>query len=125
MKFFPATLICFFALCVHAQNLVPNPSFENFSTCPVGFSQYAGFVTTWINPSAASPDYYNSCANPNPAGTPVNGFGYQSPRTGNAYSGFYATAGTYREFIQVQLTSALSAGVSYAFSMFVNCHNRS
>jgi hypothetical protein len=125
MKHFLSAMFCLAALNLHGQNLVPNPSFELHSTCPVGFSQYTGYISTWINPSAASPDYYHSCANPNPAGTPVNGFGYQSPRTGNAYSGFYATAGTYREFIQVQLTSALVAGVSYTFSMYVNCHNRS
>ena len=123
----PVLLIFFSAslLFVQAQNLIPNPSFETFSTCPVGFSQYTGYVSTWTNPSTASPDYYNACANPNPAGTPVNGFGYQPARTGNAYSGFYATAGTYREFIQVQLTTPLTAGMVYRFNMYVNCHNRS
>src|SRR5436190_712371 len=107
------------------QNLVPNPGFESFSTCPVGFSQFNGFVNTWTDLSAASPDYMNSCANPFPAGVPHNGTGWQQAHGGNAYAGCYTTAGTYREFIQVQLTSPLVAGTSYLLSMYVVLHNKS
>ena len=109
-----------------AQNLVPNGDFETFTTCPIGFSQFTGYVSDWINPSTASPDYMNSCANPNPAGVPHNGIGYQGPHSGAAYSGMYAFSGTiYREFIQVKLSSPLVAGEQYLFSMYVVLHNKS
>jgi hypothetical protein len=109
-----------------AQNLVPNPGFDNFLTCPVGFSQFQGYVANWVNPNTATPDYMHACANPNPAGMPHNGVGWQQTHAGSGYSGMYAFAGTlYREFIQVQLTTTLVAGVQYDFHMFVVLHNRS
>ncbi|MEP7171270.1 MAG: T9SS type A sorting domain-containing protein, partial [Bacteroidota bacterium] len=110
---------------INAQNLVPNPGFENFTTCPVGFSQFNGYVSNWVNPSAATPDYMNSCANPFPAGVLQNGTGYQTSHSGNAYAGFYTGADTYREYVQVQLTSPLVAGNNYTFKMFVVIHNKS
>jgi hypothetical protein len=112
-------------VCTAQVNLVPNPGFETFTTCPVGFSQYNGYVGSWTDPSAASPDYMNACANPFPAGVPKNGTGWQQPHGGTAYSGCYTTAGTYREYIQVQLSSPLVAGTSYLFKMYVVLHNKS
>jgi hypothetical protein len=106
-------------------NLVPNPGFETFTTCPVGFSSFNGYVSNWNNPSGASPDYMNSCANPFPAGAPANGTGYQVPHTGNGYAGAYLTGGGYREFIQIQLSSPMVAGQLYDFKMYVVLHNKS
>ena len=109
-----------------AQNLVPNPGFDNFTICPVGFSQFQGYVANWINPNTATPDYMHACANPNPAGMPHNGVGWQQAHAGQGYTGMYAFSGTlYREFIQVQLTTPLVGGVQYDFRMFVVLHNRS
>jgi len=108
-----------------SQNLVLNPGFENFSTCPVGFSQFNGYIQNWVSPNTASPDCYNTCANPNPAGVPVNGNGYQPAHSGNGYAGIYTTPGSYREFIQVALSSTLIAEYKYTFSMYVNLHNKS
>lgn len=106
--------------------LVPNNGFETIITCPVGFSQFEDFVDVWINPNTASPDYMNACANPFPAGVPENGTGFQSPHGGEAYAGIYTFSGTfYREFIQVNLLSPLTAGVEYTFSMYVVLHNKS
>lgn len=127
-------LICICASCaccpdhkIYAQaELVPNNGFETIAVCPVGFSQFEDFVSTWVDPNTASPDYMNACANPFPAGVPKNGTGYQSPHSGDAYAGIYTFAGTlYREFIQVQLVSPLTAGTNYAFSMYVVLHNKS
>ncbi len=110
----------------HAQNLVPNAGFETFTMCPVGFSQFNGYVSSWTDPNTASPDYYNACANPFPAGVPRNGTGWQQPHAGSGYAGFYTSSGTlYREFIQVQLSSVLTAGTTYLFSMYVVLHNKS
>lgn len=108
-----------------AQNLVPNPGFELFTSCPVGFSQFNGFVATWADPNMATPDYYNACAGSFPAGVPKNGTGYQPAHGGSAYAGLYATAGSYREFVQVQLSSTLVAGRRYEVRFYVALHNKS
>src|SRR5262245_52278436 len=90
------------SVCRAQVNLVPNPSFDSFTTCPVGFSQFNGFVANWVNPNTATPDYMNACANPNPAGVPKNGVGWQQTHSGSGYAGGYMFSGTlYREFIQV------------------------
>lgn len=109
-----------------AQDLVPNGGFESFSQCPIGFSQFAGFVNNWTDPNTASPDYYNACANPNPAGVPHNGTGWQQAHSGTAYAGFYTSPGTlYREFIQVHLAQPMVAGTTYAVKFFVVLHDKS
>lgn len=120
-------LLCIVTPMASAQgNLVPNNGFELHTTCPGGFSQFNGYVSNWVSPNTASPDYMNSCANPLPAGVPQNGIGYQAPHSGNAYAGTYTFSGTiYREFIQVQLTSPLTAGQEYLFSMYAVLHNKS
>jgi hypothetical protein len=105
---------------------VPNPSFDNFTTCPVGFSQFSGFVSNWVNPNTATPDYMNACANPNPPACPRTVCGWQQTHSGSGYAGGYMFSGTlYREFVQVQLSSPLVAGTVYDFHMYVVLHNRS
>lgn len=42
-----------------AQNLVPNPSFEQISTCPSSLAQLQ-LATGWI--SIESPDLFSTCA---------------------------------------------------------------
>jgi len=117
-------LIGFFP--ISAQSLVPNSGFENYIICPIGFSEFTGKVSNWLNPNTATPDYMNACANPNPAGMPKNGIGYQVAHGGNAYAGTYTFSGTtYREFIQVQLISPLISAHVYYFSMYVVLHNKS
>ncbi|MBK9730041.1 MAG: PKD domain-containing protein [Chitinophagaceae bacterium] len=118
---------CFGIVCKsEAQNLVPNPGFESFTTCPVGFSEFNGHVSNWINPSIASPDYMNACANPFPAGVPENGTGYQLAHGGNAYVGCYLSGGgIYMEYVQVQLAATLEAGKTYQFKMYTVLHNNS
>ena len=46
----------------HGQvNLVPNPSFEEYSLCPDKESQIER-VDGWFSPSNGTPDYYNYCS---------------------------------------------------------------
>lgn len=111
---------------IKAQSFVPNSGFENYIVCPIGFSEFTGKISNWLNPNTATPDYMNACANPNPAGMPKNGIGYQLSHGGNAYAGIYTFSGTsYREFIQVQLITPLLAGHIYYLSMYVVLHNKS
>ncbi len=102
------------------QNLVPNPSFEVYDTCPWGQSQIK-FAVGWSSYSY-TPDYFNSCDDNGQAGVPFNVLGFQNPRTGNAYAGFYAYAimGLYREFIGTSLIQQLIIGKKYYVTFYVN-----
>lgn len=96
-----------------AQNLVPNPSFEEYSSCPnteCGIS----LATGWYS-AGYTPDYYNSCASW-PNGVPQNSVGYQYPSSGTAYIGIAAWGFVVREYITAQLTNPLEIGKKY----FVN-----
>jgi gliding motility-associated-like protein len=63
-----------------AQNLIPNPSFEIYSTCPT--VNAFNVATGWYSLSP-TPDYF-ACS----FGVPANPMGYQLPHSGLAYIGF-------------------------------------
>jgi gliding motility-associated-like protein len=122
-----------------AQNLVPNPDFETYNSCPFSFSSmpysssYNNFptVASWTNPVRfTSPDYLHVCA-PAASGLqlPKSSFGYQAPHSGNAYTGIIAWEGRmsgstvvldYREYIQNKLSQPMQAGKRYCVSFFVS-----
>src|SRR5947208_1800729 len=73
------------------QNLVPNPSFEDTVHCPAtSLQNFIDLSSSWYS-ARASPNYFNSCVSDSIGlwDVPRNGFGYQLPATGNAYSGLY------------------------------------
>lgn len=108
----------------YSQNLVPNPSFEQYSGCPTvdcGIS----LATGWYS-AGYTPDYYNTCASW-ASGVPTNAVGYQYPASGNAYAGI----GTYvynnidvREYLATKLISPLDAGKKYFVSFKVSLIDR-
>lgn len=112
-----------------AQNLVPNPSFEDTVSCPTSISQLNN-CSIWHNPTQASPDYFNSCstANGGVVHTPDNAFGLQAPKSGSAYAGFYTGGPTNgldnREYVQSVLSSPLNGGTTYYISFYVNLSNQ-
>lgn len=108
-------------LAVKAQvNLVPNPSFEDFSDCPFSTSSL-NYAIGWINPTGYSPDYFNACDTGMFAGVPKNSFGIQSAKTGYAYAGIITMIETdSREYIQSQLTDQLLANYTYEVSFYVS-----
>jgi len=112
-----------------AQNLVPNGDFEQFITCPNSISQF-NVVTTWINPTTASPDYFNQCSTSSLVAVPDNLFGYQPAHSGDGYAGAYlfemfdTTGYDYREYMEVPLTSPLVANNCYHFEMYVSLAER-
>jgi hypothetical protein len=112
-------LIAFPSLNLFSQvNLVPNPSFEDTVSCPDGLDQLIN-VVGWYS-AGGSPDYFNSCANASsPVSVPENIFGFQSPKFGNAYTGFWAKAASfmYREYIGIQLNSNLQLGQKYFITL--------
>lgn len=101
------------------QNLVPNPGFELYDTCPFSISQ-VHFATSWSMYANATPDYFNSCDLAGGQSVPANGFGYQPAFDGNAYCGFFCFgSNNYREIIGAQLLSPLVVGKKYFVSLRV------
>lgn len=117
---------------MYAQNLVPNPSFENLVNCPTMESQVY-LAEPWFSPImcafndfdlCCSSDLYNTCHIINPpfanVSVPMNDFGYQWPRTGNGYAGIavWIDNGA-RERIEVPLIDSLVKDRVYCLKMFV------
>lgn len=108
-------------------NLVPNCSFENYSSCPTAGGQLY-LATNWVNPSLwGDPDYYNACAPllsvPLCGGDPC----FQYAKNGNAYAGLYTYDATpqpdLREYIQTELLSPLINGKCYYIGFYANSAN--
>lgn len=111
--------------CTGQVNLVPNPSFEDYTICPTGLDQIDR-VLNWSSYSE-SPDYINSCNNlgNSSVGIPNNSFGFQYAKDGEAY-GFVITydiphlPGNYREYIGTELSQPLVIGNKYFVSAFIS-----
>lgn len=101
------------------QNLVKNPSFEDFEQCPNALGTFNEDVTHWTTPTSGTTDYFNTCSKV--MGAPENFNGIQKPKFGNAYTGlyFYAPA-DYREYIQVPLKKMLRKGETYTLTFHVS-----
>jgi hypothetical protein len=107
-KIFLLISFCFIKK-TNAQNLVPNPGFENFVECPdTSMLQFHALLdSTWYQFGSA--DYFNSCDAIDYFGVPVNRFGYQFAHSGNAYTGLiaYASMTLTREYIEIKLNAPL------------------
>lgn len=107
-------------------NLVPNPSFEDTTSCPTSLGQIY-LANPWFQPTQGTSDYFNSCHTSfdplDNVDIPQNLWGYQVAKTGVAYTGIgvftpYNTDS--REYIEVKLGSALTAGKKYYVSFYVS-----
>ncbi len=110
-------------------NLVPNPSFENYSSCPndisgpnPGQDQYDK-IDSWLNTYSPigpkmTPDVYNSCSNGGNDVPWTNGVSLTNPLAadGEGYAGLvtYITGGDFREYITARLNTPLQAGKRYS-----------
>ncbi|MBU6155204.1 MAG: gliding motility-associated C-terminal domain-containing protein [Bdellovibrionales bacterium] len=116
----------FFVNSAPAQNLVVNPGFEQFSSCPGGsFGLNSGANPGWSGPST---EYYTSrpgCTDP-VYGLSSNYAGTQdlvTETSGDSYAGVrvYASwGGTYRERIYGTLSEPTVPGITYQYSMKVS-----
>jgi outer membrane protein OmpA-like peptidoglycan-associated protein len=107
-----------------SQNLVKNPSFEEFRECPERLGTFNTDVRDWSAPTQGSTDYFNSCSTA--MGTPENFNGSQPVAFGEGYVGLYLYApNDYREYIQGALESTLVAGATYEISFYVSLAERS
>lgn len=123
------TLLLFtfhFLLFTYSQNLVPNPSFEEYSSCPDGQCQIYK-CTGWFS-SGFTPDYLNTCALDWGVGVPQNGWGFQYAASGNAYAGMFCFGPEFesnsREYLSIQLSNQLIIGDKYYVSFKISLADR-
>ena len=130
MKRFGTLLLCIllglsgFPGGARAQNLVPNPGFEEFRQCPRHLGNAAGDLSAWDTPTLGSTDFFHTCSQT--MGAPENFNGRQGAGEGEGYAGFYAYApDDYREYLQVPLLQPLEKDRSYKVSFWVSLSERS
>ncbi len=111
------------SLILSAQNIVPNPDFEFFTSCPTGFGQGGPLEgAPWQSGSAGTSDYFHECSAPNFVGVPLNFFGSQPAHSGSAYGGFFARYNQfeYREYLQTVLSEPMDVNFSYLITMYIS-----
>lgn len=102
------------------QNLIPNPSFEEYTDCP--HDQYGVDLATPWTAYRQTPDFFNACDITNGAGVPYSTiYGYQYPFHGVGQFGLIAVGFPMdREIIGVELISPLEMGQDYYISFYAN-----
>lgn len=109
-----------------AQNLVPNPSFEDTARCGEYDILYLQ-MPPWFNPNNATPDVYDNnlvspCGNPWDPGDPdVQDQGYQYAHTGTRFAGGFHYVGPWgdsKDYLMVRLLTPLTAGSNYEASVY-------
>lgn len=115
------------------ENLVPNPSFEDYNICPSGIvGRYdRKLVPDWVVPSRGTPDYFNRCGKTD-ACVPKNFAGSARANSGVAYCGIILRknftrdnkitgekAEIYREYIQAEFNTELVKGKKYRVKFYV------
>lgn len=119
-------LIVFLIFCVlqsNAQNIIPNPSFEDTTTIQFGTIYY----DSWKTASKGSPDYFSPYNSPSVIDVPSNFPGYQEPKTGVAYAGLIIyslfannDSKRYREYLQNRFTKPLVQDSLYCLQLYVS-----
>lgn len=109
---------------IFCQNLVNNPSFEDFNECPAELGNITQDVPNWFVSSEGTTDYFNLCSVT--MGIPKNFNGSQEVEFGKGYAGLYLLApNDYREYLQGKLTASLVKGRRYAVSFYVSLADKS
>ena len=118
-----------FSNIIYSQiNLVPNPGFEEYISCPDDYGEFDR-VKYWFNTTLGTPDYYNACSITKNPDVPNNNMGYQYARTGAAYVGIFTASDSiypnYREYIAAKLLNILSAEKKYKVEFYVSLSDSS
>lgn len=110
-----------------AQNLIPNPSFEEFEDCPLSTAELHSQLTNWYS-FGGSPDFFHTCNNAGlgTAGVPHNSWGSQTPIDGNGFTGLgiYAHfSENNREYMACALNTPLTIGEEYYVSFNISLYD--
>lgn len=110
----------------NADNMVYNPSFEEYSTCPQRIDALGimSGVDAWWQPTKGSSDYFNACGG-RECLVPRNKMGVQDPHSGQAYCGIYCSKENYREYLQTELKEPLRKGRRYRVSYWASLADKS
>lgn len=118
------------SLWTHAQNLVPNPSFEDTACTFIAGDETYFEAAHWYNPNDATPDYYGiepipDCVPSIFAAVPYGE--WQLPHSGSKMVAIFAAMldGCSREYLQIELYNPLILDSTYCVSFFVSLSNRS
>ena len=119
----------FFTQSSHAQNLVPNGSFEEFFSCPGSYNYGSDgkLAPGWFSANRGTPDLFNSCSKGD-AGVPVNWAGQSKAYSGQGYAGIYCYTNTktgYREYLQTELAEPLQEGGKYYIEFYYKLSSNS
>jgi hypothetical protein len=143
-----AMLVCFFYLLpfvVSSQNLVPNYGFDQVPSTfpchwtvpfPDSFEKLETAVPGWFSPLCTTPDFFTDLA-PNTCfsstySTVDNCVGWEAPRSGHCYVGFYNNAAgggpececpnpyDYKEYFGAELLEPMKKGHRYYAEMYVS-----
>ncbi len=155
MKPLLSTLLLLISFLGKAQNLIMNPSFEEYYECPTGFSQIKkckNVFNPWCTAGGSTqncfvhqPNYFNSCADissglnvPYIYNSMYNNnivYSYREAKDGNAFISIRndiiinpvtgQTQGSVREYVQIKLTTPLIAGKKYDFSFYTGSADNS
>lgn len=93
-------------------SIIPNPSFETFSSCPSHFSELS-FATPWIQATLATTDYFNTCGFMIP---PFTALGLQNFPNGNGIAGALFLR-NWNEYLGATLLSPMVAGTNYQLTL--------
>ena len=113
---------------VTIENLVPNESFERFSSTPIGWfykgSHFTDVMKYWSSATGTSPDVFGKNVRV-PSQWADKGFGEQTARTGKSMVGItiYGCDGGKphcREYLQIQMKEPLVVGQSYQVDFWVS-----
>jgi len=106
-----------------AVNLVPNPGFESYTSCPTSYGQ-SYIAAPWDTPNTGTSDYLNACAPVSfpSLNVPNNQLGFQSAYDGVGYGGLipYSSAPDYREYLTSPLSVPLAPGQPYLIQFRVS-----
>lgn len=119
-------MYCFVIQVGHAQNLIPNPSFEKTNAAVKKLKHEMmnfGIMSNWKS-LVSSPDAHHPFVSEvkfdHKAPNFLKQFGQQDPRTGEGKIGMYIGGGAFKEGIITQLKQPLKAGKFYYFHMYVS-----
>ena len=93
-----------------AQNLIPNPGFEEVHACPTGLRQLE-LAKGWYGANAGTPELFHQC-------------GFQAsitPRSGEGMAGviFLSESMSFVEYLQIELLDSLEEGEVYELSFYL------
>ena len=110
-------ILLLLTLLVGAQNLIPNPSFEEYIQLPRKTYNGIGCLKYW-RPHNGNCDYYHAGAGWW-TGVPRNVFGRQRAHSGLAYAGICVTS-HFKEYLEVKLIEPLVKGQTYSIELYVS-----